>query len=108
MPDRIDTKAVLERAKKWLEYWDDEDGELPAPEPLWAHLPDGSSEAAESLILHACASALAQEIADSEAAQARIETLEGDAAPFAAQIAQRKTYTVTEDHTAALAPEENP
>ena len=85
MSERIDTKAALEDSADLIEAME--------------KYPDETLCIAEEgfrlLILKQ--RALAQEIADREA-------LEHDAAPFAAQIAQRKTYAVTEDNTPAAKP----
>jgi archaellum component FlaC len=43
-----------------------------------------------------------------KALEREVEELKRDAVPFAAQIAQRKTYSVTEDNESGLAAEKKP
>lgn len=105
MTDRVDAKAVLEgsertkpeRLSKHI---------LKTARAKWKPSPPASIEECDALWLswveheavevEVLEDALSQTLAD-------LDTLETDAAPFAAQIAQRKTYTITKDRTYTLA-----
>uniref|UniRef100_A0A6M3IUN3 Uncharacterized protein n=1 Tax=viral metagenome TaxID=1070528 RepID=A0A6M3IUN3_9ZZZZ len=51
-------RAVLERSRKWLEYLDDPEAEVPPPEPEWTKFPDGSLEETDQVVLRETAAAL--------------------------------------------------
>lgn len=84
-PERVDAKAILAKWKAARGYWH---SERDSHKGSWPSV--NASVSAEIY------DALSQALAD-------LDTLETDAAPFAAQIAQRKTYTITKDRTYTLA-----